>query len=275
MTLRDIVRPQMTKLLFDITRIDAAFVLQCTQKYILLRPEQYCWIFSDHIFKCIFLTQVSHFVLHFDKRFPESHSCGLMWQRVTTLEQVMTWYHQTLTHYLNQCWPMSMTPYGHTGGQWTDQKEIFQGNILTFWAIYANFIIREQHFCVNRTKHWWKILATFVWGLNILRPSQHGRHFADDTFKRFFLNENVRISIKISLKFVPKGPINNIPALVQIMAWRRPGAKLLSEPMMVCLLTYIFRVTGHLCGEFTGPRWIPRTKASDAELWYFLWSASE
>ena len=37
----------------------------------------------------------------------------------------------------------------------------------------------------------------------------------------------------------------------------------------------IFRVTGHLCGEFTGLRWIPLTKASDAELWYFLWSASE
>ena len=37
----------------------------------------------------------------------------------------------------------------------------------------------------------------------------------------------------------------------------------------------IFRVTGHLCGEFPGPRWIPRTKASDAELWHFLWSASE
>ena len=37
----------------------------------------------------------------------------------------------------------------------------------------------------------------------------------------------------------------------------------------------IFRVTGHLCGEFTGPRWIPRTKASDADLWCFLWSAPE
>ena len=36
----------------------------------------------------------------------------------------------------------------------------------------------------------------------------------------------------------------------------------------------IFCVTGHLCGEFTGPRWIPHTKASDAELWCFLWSAS-
>ena len=54
--------------------------------------------------------------------------------------------------------------------------------------------------------------------VNTLRPRQNGRHFADDTFTRIFLNENVRISIKISLKFVPKGPINNNPALVQIMA---------------------------------------------------------
>ena len=50
--------------------------------------------------------------------------------------------------------------------------------------------------------------------VNTLRPKQNGRHFADDIFKCIFLNENVRISIKISLKFVPQGPINNIPALV-------------------------------------------------------------
>ena len=37
----------------------------------------------------------------------------------------------------------------------------------------------------------------------------------------------------------------------------------------------IFRVTGHLCGEFTGLRWIPRTKVSDAELLCFLWSVPE
>ena len=37
----------------------------------------------------------------------------------------------------------------------------------------------------------------------------------------------------------------------------------------------IFRLTGLLCGELTGHRWISRTKASDAELWYFLRSASE
>ena len=68
--------------------------------------------------------------------------------------------------------------------------------------------------------------------VNTLRPRQNGRHFADDTFKRIFINEHVRISINISLKFAPKGLINNIPALVQIMAWRRPGDKPLSEPMI-------------------------------------------
>ena len=69
--------------------------------------------------------------------------------------------------------------------------------------------------------------------LNSLRPRQNGRRFADDSFKCIFLNENVLILIKISLNFIPKGPINNIPALVQIMAWRRLGDKPLSEAMMV------------------------------------------
>ena len=68
-----------------------------------------------------------------------------------------------------------------------------------------------------------------------------------DIFKCIFLNENVWISIKISLKFVPKGPINNIPALVQIMACRRPGDKPLSEAMMVNLPT-------HIC--ISRPQWV-------------------
>ena len=58
-------------------------------------------------------------------------------------------------------------------------------------------------------------------------------------FQLHFLEWNVWIPIKISLKFVPKGPINNIPALVQIMAWCRPGDEPLSELMMVSLLTHI------------------------------------
>ena len=66
-------------------------------------------------------------------------------------------------------------------------------------------------------------------GLNTLRPRQNIRLFPDDYFKYTFVNENIWILI---LKFVPNGPFNNIPALVQIMAWRRPGDKTLSEPMV-------------------------------------------
>ena len=53
-----------------------------------------------------------------------------------------------------------------------------------------------------------------------------------DTCKHIFLNENVRIAIEMSLKCVPKDPIDNKPALVEIMAWRWPGDKPLSEPML-------------------------------------------
>ena len=75
--------------------------------------------------------------------------------------------------------------------------------------------------------------------LNTLRSRQHGRYFADDTFKCIFLNDNIRISIKSSLKFVPRGPINNIRALVQIMAWHRLDDKPSSEPMVVRSPTHI------------------------------------
>ena len=47
------------------------------------------------------------------------------------------------------------------------------------------------------------------------------------------------ILISILLKFVPRISVNNIPATIEIMAWRRPGDRQLSEPMMVSLLTNI------------------------------------
>ena len=93
------------------------------------------------------------------------------------------------------------------------------------------------------------------WVVNTLRPRQKGRHFPDDIFKCIFLNENSRISINISLKFVPKSLINNIPALVQIMAWRRPGDKPLSEPMMV-------RLPMHIC--ITRPQWVKQIQSKQS-----------
>ena len=93
--------------------------------------------------------------------------------------------------------------------------------------------------------------SDWTWGLppaiNTLRPRQNGRHFPDDIFKWIFLNENVWILTNILLKFVPRGPINNTPTLVQIMAWRRPGDKPLSETMMARLPT---------CICVTRPQWV-------------------
>ena len=54
---------------------------------------------------------------------------------------------------------------------------------------------------------------------------------ADDIFNCIFLNENDRILIQISLQFVPKSPIDNKPALVQVMAWCQIGDKPLPEPV--------------------------------------------
>ena len=104
-----------------------------------------------------------------------------------------------------------------------------------FWHCYRHYCRYLHLYCKHQYHYytyWFLAVSNYKFisfdSVNTLRTGQHGSHFADDTFKRIFLNENVLISIKIPLKFVPQGPINNIPALVQIMAWRRPGDKPLS-----------------------------------------------
>ena len=72
----------------------------------------------------------------------------------------------------------------------------------------------------------------------------------------------MKISIKISLKFVPKGPINNIQVLVQVMAWRQPGDKPLTEPMVVKLLM-------HTC--VTWPQWVKWLVWLSGSFWCGHW----
>ena len=159
------------------------------------------------------------------------------------------------SHYLKQCWV------------WHSHKSNFPGNnhdinllheceIYTFKntttsirseGVKAIFDIKQKS---NEKQMVCRKSAS--WGINELAynnitsllihieaktkwPLFSRRHI----FKWIFLNENECISMKISLKFVPRDPMNNIPALVQIVAWRRPGDKPLSEPMMVSLLIHI------------------------------------
>ena len=101
---------------------------------------------------------------------------------------------------------------------------------------------------VSKNGPWASAIAILIWQwmrlhnihtLQVLKPRRSRRHFAGDIFKYIFLNGNVWISIKFHWNFFPKGPSNNIPALAQIMAWRRQGTKPLSEPTMVSLLVLI------------------------------------
>ena len=117
---------------------------------------------------------------------------------------------------------------------------IWSGNVLSYtlysYGLHKNTQVSWVfNYIVKRNVY----LVELRCIINTLRPRQNGRHFADDTFKRIFVNENAGISIKISLKFGPKGPINNTPALVQVMALRRPGDQPLTEPMVVRLLKHI------------------------------------
>ena len=107
--------------------------------------------------------------------------------------------------------------------------ETFEFHVKFQWDMFEGIIVGSGN---GMLQNWQQVI-------NTSRPRSNEQHFADDIFKCIFFNENVWISIKISLKFVPKGPIKNIPALVQIMAWRRSGDKPLSEPMVVSLSTHI------------------------------------
>ena len=107
-----------------------------------------------------------------------------------------------------------------------------------FCAIYRSHMLSREWRCSLSSAKYISVVNNFV-PISSLRPRQNGCLFADDPFKRIFLNENIRISTKNSLKLVSKGLFNNIPALVLIMAWRRPGDKPLSEPMLVRSLTHI------------------------------------
>ena len=97
----------------------------------------------------------------------------------------------------------------------------------------------ETSLLCNKVSHWLGANLESALDLHVCGEIADGKFIP-------FLPANVWISLKISLKFVPKGWIINIPVLVQIMAWQ-PGDKPLSEPMMVSFLM-------HIC--ITWPQWV-------------------
>ena len=139
----------------------------------------------------------------------------------------MKFYLPTLKHFIIELAKLQIYTLNLTTPFWHCQKKshyFWTGVYVRRWRLIRRGVKQAWD-----SAEYYRKLNTPV---NTLRPRQNGRHFADDTFKRIFLNENVRNSIKNSLKFAPRGRIHNIPPLVQIMAWRRTGDKPLSESMM-------------------------------------------
>ena len=178
----------------------------------------------------------------------------------------MAWCCQATSHCLDQYRPSSLLPYGITMGKCVMFRVglfimLFINsitNLVALWySISSPVVIPNLNAMIMPSLvsymqpiyHWWSwsdnidinlndhqdgcnVGYSSETHLNTLRSRQNGRHLADNTFKCIFLNENVIISIKISLKCVHKGPFDSIPALVQILAWCWTSDKPLSEPMI-------------------------------------------
>ena len=136
-------------------------------------------------------------------------------------------------------------------------------------AVSHNIYLMPNYIQFMLTSHLTSVLPLRFdlthWGWEKWTPFRR-RHF-----QMHFLNKNVWIPIKVSLEFVPKGPINNMLALVQIMAWRRPGDKPLSEPMTVSLPT-------HIC--VARPQWVEYQCLLSSwkhanDIWISVWNYHE
>ena len=162
---------------------------------------------------------------------------------------ITAWY--LTSHYLNQLWPIYFRPQLVIFTLFLSRQRLT--SLISRPHTYHN-LPKSDRFWVDYGTLWIFTInlvnraLSIIVGISAPKPRQNGHHFPD-IFKWIFLNENVWISIEILLKFVPDGPTNTITALVQIMAWRRPGDKPLSEPILVSLLTHIY---------VNRPQWVKR-----------------
>ena len=89
----------------------------------------------------------------------------------------------------------------------------------------------------------------------LISPGQNGLCFADDIFSCIFVNQKSFILIKISLKFVPKCPIDNNPALFQIMAWRQIVTSHYLNQCLPNTLMHIYSTRGRWVNLRSSHRW--------------------
>ena len=151
----------------------------------------------------------------------------------------------------NSCILFQMSPKFVTEGPFGNKPALIQ---VMAWHWKGSKSLPEQwwpsalvHICISRPWH--------------IEAKAKRLTFCRWHFQMHFFDENIWIFINISLTLDHKGQINNIPALVSIMAWRRPGNNPLSEPMTVSLLMHICVTRPQWVYE-EGPQWFWKTSFS-------------
>ena len=126
----------------------------------------------------------------------------------------------------------------------------------------------------SNVRHLWGPYITFVTNLRLLSVLRHPK--TSQVCRKWCMAAKLHLVASIPTPTpVTTTPTTHTHALAHKRQNNIASQYHVIHIMMTSSNGNIFRVTGHLCGEFTGLRWIPRTKASDAERWCFLWSASE
>ena len=109
----------------------------------------------------------------------------------STLVQVMAWCHQATSHYLSQCWPRSLSPYGIPRPQWVNLKWIWMdGESWISWLLVTWWYEEPSHQQAWFWHIFYRILFALYGKVYVISPGQNGRHFTDNTFKGIFMNEN-------------------------------------------------------------------------------------
>ena len=167
-----------------------------------------------------------------------------------------------------------------TGGGWNPQPPTLHGTLNHQHGTlnHQHETLNHQHGTLNHQRYRDNMLPWATVFLDetfcISRPMQ--RHTQHVTRLIFWHNRRWR-SWTDELEVQPWNPFSIFRTkwLSGSETWMAPHFHCAKIVMMTSSNGNIFRVTGPLCGEFTGLRWIPLTKASDAELWCFRWSVPE
>ena len=157
----------------------------------------------------------------------------------------------------------------------------FHGSVVMlglFWTSMYNGYIPWSNLCSPAFSSWSKIPKIYDRVPSVCFRVDHYHH-SDETglLRRNSCHTYIQhlswCVVLLGFHLIRRGDPENVPCFETIFAnASMTPLSMIRKVMMTSSNGNIFRYTGHLCGEFTGQRWIPITKASDAELWCFLWS---